>query len=255
MSFVAVAIGGAAVVGAGATLYASGKAAKAEKGAAGAATAEEQREYDQNRTDLAPYRDAGYTALAQLGKGTADGGEFNTSFTAADLPTDPGYQFRLDQGNRGVEASAAARGGVLSGAAVKALDRYNQGEASQEYGAAYDRYQTDLTGRYDRLASLAGVGQQAVNTGVAAGQQTAGEIGSNITSAGNATASGYVAGANAITGAANNVSQYFALKGLVGNPASAAAASSSGYGGYTGTGDYGYGSAGAYGVAGSDGIY
>lgn len=252
MTFVAVAIGGSALIGAGASIIGGNKAANAQVQASNQATAlqqqqlaESQREYDQNRADLGPYRDAGYTALGQIGAGTAAGGEFNSPFTMADYQADPGYQFRLDQGNRGVEASAAARGGVLSGGTLKALARYNQGEASQEYGNAFNRYQTDLTGRYNRLAGVAGIGQTATNSTIQASEnntatQQAGtnNIANNITAAGNARASQYVNGANAIGSAANTLGGLAAYGGFA--PATK-------FNGTMSNSDYG--------IAGSDGIY
>jgi hypothetical protein len=224
MSFVAVAIGGAAIVGAGASLAAGGAAAGAQRDAAAqqAALGREQmaenaRQYDQSRADLAPYRDAGYTSLKDLVAGTRPGGQFDKTFTNADFVKDPGYQFRMDEGARGVDASAAARGGVLSGGAMKALERYRQGFASDEYGKAYDRFNNDLTGRYNRLASLAGVGQTATNSGIQAGQdmtrangQARNGIADAYGSAGNATASMYAGVGNTISQTANNLGNYFA---------------------------------------------
>lgn len=64
------------------------------------------------------------------------------AFNADMMKDDPGYQFRLDQGMRGVNNSAAAKGGLLSGAAIKAADQYNQDYASGEYQNAFGRYQT-----------------------------------------------------------------------------------------------------------------
>jgi hypothetical protein len=55
------------------------------------------------------------------------------------LANDPGYQWRMDQGRKALEASAAARGGLFSGATGKALVDYGQGLASQEYDKAYGR--------------------------------------------------------------------------------------------------------------------
>lgn len=228
MSFVAVAIGGSALVGAAATTIGASKAAKAQTAAAESASgvtlqqlAQSQAQYEQGREDLAPYRTAGYTALGQLGAGTANGGDFNRQFTMADYQADPGYAFRLEQGNKGVEASAAARGGVLSGATLKALARYNQDSASAEYGAAYNRWSGNTSDRFNRLASVAGVGQTATNTGIAAGQvngaagaAATGQVANNILSAGNARASQYVAAGNAVGQAAGQVGQYFALNNL-----------------------------------------
>jgi len=228
MAFVAVAagIGAAATIGSGLLSAGAQKNAAAQQAALGQAQiAENARQYDQSRTDLAPYREAGYTSLKDLVAGTRPGGQFDKTFTNADFIKDPGYQFRMDEGARGVDASAAARAGALSGGALKALARYNQGYASNEFGAAYDRFNNNLTGRYNRLASLAGVGQTATNTGIAAGQamQTAnanarGQIGDAIGSAGNATSSMYAGIGNTIGQTANNLGNYFANKSPTYNP-------------------------------------
>lgn len=148
--------------------------------------------------------------------------DFNRPFTLADFQKDPGYEFRRTEGARGVEASGAVRSGVLSGATLKALDQYNQDYASGEYGNAFSRYQTDLTGRFNRLSSLAGTGQTAINETVNAGtnltnQNQAGvnNISNNIAAAGNARSSGYVAAGNAVGNAAGNIGQYYALKSFL----------------------------------------
>lgn len=118
---------------------------------------------------------------------------------------DPGYQFRQQQGNQGVMNAAASTSGSLSGPALKALMDYNQASASQEYGAAFDRFQTQQGNIFQRLSSLAdrgqasaaGVGNQAVATG--------GNIGANIIGAGNASAAGTIGSANAIGGALSDI--------------------------------------------------
>jgi len=221
MAFVAVAAAGVGAIG---SIIAGGAAAGAQRDAAAqqAATQREQiaensRQYDLSRADLAPYREAGYTALKDLTAGTRPGGQFDKTFGLADFNKDPGYQFRMDEGARGVDASAAARGGVLSGGALKALERYRQGFASDEYGKAYDRFNNDLTGRYNRLAGLAGTGQQATNSGIQAGQdmtrangQARNGIADAYGSAGNATASMYAGVGNTIAQTANNLGTAFA---------------------------------------------
>lgn len=118
---------------------------------------------------------------------------------------DPGYAFRMQQGNQGVMNASAAGSGSLSGPALKALMDYNQASASQEYGAAFDRFQTQQGNIFQRLSSLAdrgqasaaGVGNQAVATG--------GNIGANIIGAGNASAAGQVGVANAIGGSISDL--------------------------------------------------
>lgn len=197
----AAAIVGAAVVGAVASANASSKAAKAQRAAADTASRTELEQYYQTREDMQPWREAGTVALSQLGAGTANGGDFNRDFTLADFQRDPGYQFRMDQGRQALERSAAARGVALSGGSLKALTRYGQDYASGEYQNAYNRFNNDRTQRFNRLASLANVGQTATTQLANMGAQTANSVANNITSAGNARASGYVGGANALNGA------------------------------------------------------
>lgn len=118
----------------------------------------------------------------------------------ADFQGDPGYQFRQQEGQAGVENSAASRGMLLSGATLKALSRYNQDYASNEFGNAYNRYNMNQEKRFNRLASVAGIGQNAANTVASAGMNYANNASQNILGAGNATAAGYMGAANAISG-------------------------------------------------------
>lgn len=128
-------------------------------------------------------------------------GEFNKKFSLADYQEDPGYKFRLDQGSQALERSAAARGGLLSGGHLKDLTGYQQSMASQEYGNAYNRFNNDQSSRFNRLATLAGIGQTTNNTLATLGQNTANNISNNITGAGNAQAAGYIGGVNAANNA------------------------------------------------------
>lgn len=215
MSWVAVAVAGSAVVGGVVASNASSKAANAQTQAADKASDTQLQMFDQQRTDSAPWRAAGTTALSQMLAGTKDGGEFNRNFTMADFVKDPGYDFRMQQGQQGLDRSAAARGGALSGGAIKASERYNQDYASGEYGKAYDRYNNDLTTRYNRLANIAGTGQTATAQIGQQGTQVAGQLGENYMQAGNARASGYVGQANAIQGAGQTIGNYFQTQQLM----------------------------------------
>ena len=125
-------------------------------------------------------------------------------FTYNDLYSDPSYQFRLDQGLKAVQRSAAARGGLLSGGTLKGLNDYAQGAASQEYGQAYGRWNDTQTNTFNRLASVAGLGQTANQSTAAAGAQASGTIGNLLTQGANAQAAGIIGSSNAWTGAANN---------------------------------------------------
>jgi hypothetical protein len=138
-------------------------------------------------------------------------GSLMRRFSMQDFEEDPGYQFRKEEGMRGVEGSAAARGGLLSGAALKAIQKYGQGLASQEYGNAYQRYTGDQTNQYNRLAGMVNTGQGATNQVQNAAAQYGANTASNNAALGNAQAAGSIGQANALTqgiGGAYNNYQY-----------------------------------------------
>ena len=173
--------------------------------------------YQQNRADQAPWMQAGTTALKQLTAGTAPGGEFTKNFMPEDLAKylDPGYAFRLSEGNKALNASAAARGGLISGNALKAAEDYGQAAGSQEYQNAFNRYQINRSNRLAPLQSLAGLGQSATNTTGAMGTNYANTAGTNITGAGNASAAGTVGAANAVMGGVSGISNLYSQNSLL----------------------------------------
>lgn len=153
--------------------------------------------YDQTRKDLTPYSDAGRTSLDQLMGQMGPDGYFSQTYTGQDIYSDPSYQFRLQQGQDAIQSSAAARGGLLSGATLKALQGYGQDMASQEFGNAYNRFNADQTNQYNRLSNLVGLGQNAAAQQGNAGMQTAQAVANNTMSGANAQAAGQIASANA----------------------------------------------------------
>lgn len=121
---------------------------------------------------------------------------------------DPGYQWRLQQGSQGVMNTAAAGSGSLSGPALRALMDANQGMASQEYNAAFNRFQTQQGNIFQRLTSVAGMGQNAAaNVGNNA-MTTGGNIGANIVGGANAAAAGQIGSANAWGSALSDLGSY-----------------------------------------------
>lgn len=111
------------------------------------------------------------------------------NFGMEQFKQDPGYAFRISEGMKALERSAAARGGLLSGAAMKGIQRYGQDMASQEYMNAFNRYQVEREARLNPLQSLAGVGQTTANALAAGGQGFAGNVNQlammNMTNQGN----------------------------------------------------------------------
>lgn len=204
----AAAIIGGSIIGAGASIISGNNAAHAQEKTADQQIAESRRQYDQDRADLAPWRTTGGAAITKLGSLYGlDGSTPNNSGTGADAYggffASPDYQFRLDQGKQAIERSAASRGILGSGATLKAENNYAQDTASAEYG-----------NWYNRLAGLAGMGQSATNTTVAAGGQNTSNVINAMGNAGNARASSYLNAGSAINSGINNVlSAYLFNKG------------------------------------------
>lgn len=194
-------VAGATVVGSLISSNASSKAAKTQAASADRAADLEREMFERNIELNAPFREAGVTALNKLVPLATE----YTPFGMDQFQADPGYSFRMSEGMKGVERSAAARGGLLSGATLKGIQRFGQDLGSQEYQNAFNRYQTERNARLNPLQSLAGVGQTTSQQLGAAGTQMAGNVGNLMTSGAAARASGYVGGANALN---QGLSQY-----------------------------------------------
>lgn len=133
-------------------------------------------------------------------------------FGMEDYQADPGYQFRLSEGNKALDRSMAASGRYLTPERQKALIEYNQNMGSQEYGNAYNRYTQDQGNIYNRLAGIAGVGQTAVAQNQQAGQQygqSASDLytgmGNSIVAANQANQANKGSMFNTLLGAAGNI--------------------------------------------------
>lgn len=199
--WVAGAIVGSAVIGG----VASNKAASTQAQAA-RESGNIQREIFERQVELGrPYREAGELALNKLIPLATQ----YTPFGMAQFQADPGYAFRLSEGQKAIERSTAARSGLQSGAALKAAARYGQEMGSQEFANAFNRYQAERQAQLNPLQSLAGVGQTTSQQ--LAGQ--AGQLGQNLSEATQAAAaaraSGYVGGANALTSALGTGLNYY----------------------------------------------
>lgn len=208
--YAAAAIGSSLVTG-----LASNSAAKMQSNATRYAADLSNQQYQQNRQDHMPWLTQGADAVGQMGAGLQPGGEFNHHYTLGDLTIDPGYQFRLNQGEQMVENSAAARGGLLSGGALKAIQGYGQSAASQEFDNAFNRYQTDLTGRYNRLAGIAGTGMTAANEVGSAGAANAMNIGQLAVDGANAMAGARMATAGSINSGLSSVGNAYMQKQML----------------------------------------
>lgn len=194
----------AAIIGSSLLGSSAASDAASTQAAATDRAAQIQKEMFDKQVELqAPWRQAGERALTKL-EGAAD----YTPFSYNAFNADPGYAFRLTEGQKALERSAAARGGLISGAALKAATRFGQDMGSQEYTNAFNRYQTERAARLQPLQSLAGVGQTSANTlGAAAGTYGT-NVGNLVTSGAAAEAAGRIGSANALTGGLSTYLNY-----------------------------------------------
>jgi len=176
------------------------KAANVQAGAADRAGDLQQQQFERQVELQAPFRDVGVRALPEL-----EAASRYTPFGMDQFQADPGYGFRLAEGQKALDRQAAARGGLISGAALKGAQRFGQEMGSQEYTNAFNRYQTERQARLNPLQSLAGMAQTSVGQLGQAGQAYATNVGEAMGASAQARASGYMGGANALS---QGLSQY-----------------------------------------------
>jgi hypothetical protein len=199
--FAAAAVG--AIGGAVISSNSADKAANTQAQSTEAGIAEQQRQYDQNRADQAPYRATGTAALGQLA------GENNVPLDPNSVQMDPGYQFAKQQGQEGIDRKVSAAGGRISGAALKAASEFNTDYATTGYSTAYNRANQARSDRLNRLAALAGIGQTSTQQTGAAGTASANQISAMTTAQGNASAAGQLAQGNIWSGAGNQLAALY----------------------------------------------
>jgi len=191
-------LGGAAeeALGGGAT-GAAREAAATANAASDRNLALQQRVYEENIARQKPFYEAGVNALPGYVSGIAPGGELVRGFTQADYQADPGYAFRLSEGQKALDRQAAARGGLISGGALKAAQRYGQEMGSQEYTNAYNRFRDTQSLRRNALAGVAGYGPTAAGSMSTAGQNYATSAGNTMSQQGVNTGNALLAGQQA----------------------------------------------------------
>lgn len=189
---------------------AAGDATDAQVGAARDATELQRQMFERINAQQGPYRDAGYAALGDL-MGLRN---FDPTPTAASVMAEPGYEFGRTEGMRGIENSAAARGGALSGNTLRRLAGFNSDYATTRYGDAWNRAQANFGNRWGRLSALAGIGQTANQLTNQANQNFANNAGNNMMGAGNAIGAGAITRGNIWGNALNQgISQWGRMRG------------------------------------------
>lgn len=191
---------GGAIIGGAISNRGTRNAAESQRQAGQASIDEQRRQFDLTRGDQLPWMTAGQGAIGQMGGYIQPGGEFNRSLTRADIEGDPVYQMQYESGLRSGENALrrqlAATGMRNSGSALKALTEYGSDYTARTAGGAWDRIQSQLGNRWNRLAGVAGVGQQAVQNVGQLGSETSGRIGNALIGTGNARGASQVANAN-----------------------------------------------------------
>jgi hypothetical protein len=196
---------------------------------------EARRTFEQQRGFLQPYQEPGLNALARIQAGLTPGGEFAQPFTMEQFEADPGYAFRLSEGQKALERQAAARGGLISGSALKEAQRFGQGLASQEFQNAFARAQTERANVMNPLLALYGTGAETAGalSGAAGGMGSSigGFLGQSGQAQAGALTSAAQAGAGGILGAAGAGAQgvYGAGQAAAGGILGASQARTSGY--------------------------
>lgn len=142
------------------------------------------KEKAQVRTDLAPWRETGATAVKELAADVQAGpGEYTKS---------PGYEFGLEEGQKAITSSASQHGNMLSGKTMKAATKYSQDYASKDYDKFLGRYYQSLAPKQN----LAQIGQSSAAQVGNLGQQTANMMGQAQQYAGESAAAGTVGAGN-----------------------------------------------------------
>ena len=123
-----------------------------------------------------PYLQAGEGATNRLAALYGQGGEYTQQPGLEQLQMDPGYAFRLQQGQQALQSTLGASGLRGSGAALKAGTRYGQEAGSQEYQNAYNRFMANRAAVTQGLQGLSAGGLSAAGTAT----NLAGQTGANL---------------------------------------------------------------------------
>lgn len=186
-------------------------ALRAQSAAATQATDVQERMYNQSRADLEPFRKAGVNSnntlsyLLDLNASPNEGGagdnydnvdksiggygSLSKKFALSDFTADPGQQFVLDQGYKGMDRKASSTGNIFSGKALKEAINYGQNTGNQFFGDSRNRYIQDQDSLYNKLSGVTNTGIGATNTGVTNNTNNASELGNIYGQLGNAKAS------------------------------------------------------------------
>ena len=186
---------------------AASQAADLQSRATADAAAQQQAMFDIVNAQQAPYREAGYGALNKINTMLPD---LNRMPTAADLRAMPGFEFGL---NQGVGATGQAMNVGGGGSNVDLARRKFAIDYATNVGLP--QYTAQQTNIFNRLASLAGIGQTAQGQSNQLAQTTAGNIGQLGIGGASAIGAGQIGSANAYAGGLQGLGNAISLAGLI----------------------------------------
>ena len=253
-------IGGSALLGGLISSSGAQSAAGTQAAAADRAAALQKEMFDEQKRLSEPYRQAGLTGqnrlMEMLGLGGDTGaagyGRYAKDFSMQDYQQDPGYAFRLSEGLKQLGSQARAQGGAGGGRTMMGIQNYAQGLASQEYGNAFNRYQTNRANQLQPLGSLMSSGQAAAAGQAAQAGQYGVNAGNLMGQAGQSIAAGQMGSANTMGNALASMGSMYQqqqqqnqnqanFNSLFGNRGGAVTAGNAGYGDYNAIpADYSY---------------
>jgi hypothetical protein len=210
-------MGGSALLGGLISSSGAQSAASTQAAAADRAAALQKEMFDEQKRLSEPYRQAGLTGQNRLmellgiggNAGAAGYGQYARDFGMQDFQQDPGYRFRLGEGLKAMSRQAGARGGLISGQTMKGLEDYRQASASQEYGNAFNRYQTNRANQLQPLGSLMSSGQAAAAGQAAQAGQYGVNAGNMMGQAGQSIAAGQMGMANTMGNALGSMGSMY----------------------------------------------
>jgi hypothetical protein len=194
----AAAILGSAVIGGAAASRGASKAARAQQQAAQTAAATEERMLERQLAETAPFRQLSLDQLNRLAALYGPEGAYTRAPGMEEIQMDPGYGFRLAEGQKALERRLSAGGRMFSGGALKAGTQYGQEMASQEYQNAFARARQQRADVTNALLGIGGYGPSLASSAAGAIGQTGTNLANLQMGAGQARASGYLGQANAL---------------------------------------------------------
>lgn len=198
---------GASIFGAMEQSKAQDKALASQEKSTASQLALQKEIFETNKAGAEPWITAGKEALGTLSTKIKDGSFDLSKYGMGDLIQDPGYQFRVEQGQKALERSAGARGKLFSGNQIAAGVQLGQEMGSQEFGNAFARTVGERNAEYGRLWDQSAQGLSAQNAMSGVATNYAGAAGNIMQTGANAAGNAAINQGNIMAGLGNNLAK------------------------------------------------